>query len=234
MLLAFMVQALIQADVPHPILLLLAEQGAAKSSITRAVVSLLDPSPVPLRQPPRDQTGWVTAASASWVVALDNLSGNLPEWLSDSLCRASTGDGDVRRQLYTDCDVAVVRFRRVVIGNGVDVVVDRGDLGQRLLPVHLKRPAKRRSEEDLAQDWAEAPHPHISCALLDLVAKVHHRLPAVVVDDLPRMADFAKVLAAVDEVLNTEGLARYGERSKRVAGDTLHHPFINELVEPPR
>ena len=229
LLLAFMVQALIQADVPHPILLLLAEQGSAKSSITRAVVSLLDPSPVPLRQPPRDQTGWVTAASASWVVALDNLSGNLPEWLSDSLCRASTGDGDVRRQLYTDSDVAVVRFRRVVIGNGVDVVVDRGDLGERLLPVDLKRPAKRRSEDDLAEAWAEA-HPHIFGALLDLAAKVHHRLPAVDVDDLPRMADFAKVLAAVDEVLNAEGLARYRERSKRVAADTLDHPFINELV----
>lgn len=56
------------------------------------------PSPVPLRQSPRDADSWVTAAAGSWVVALDNLSA-IPPWLSDSLCRAATGDGNVKRAL---------------------------------------------------------------------------------------------------------------------------------------
>jgi len=84
------------------------------------LVDLIDPSPVPLRQAPRDADSWVTAASGSWVVALDNLSG-IPPWLSDSLCRAATGDGSVKRALYTDADLAVVKFRRCVIVNGIDV-----------------------------------------------------------------------------------------------------------------
>jgi hypothetical protein len=96
-LLAFLVAALVQAGVPHVILWLLAEQGMTKSSATRIIVDLLDPSAVPLRQPPRDPDGWTTAAAASWVAALDNLSGQLSDWLSDALCRASTGDGQVKR-----------------------------------------------------------------------------------------------------------------------------------------
>jgi hypothetical protein len=44
---------------------------------------------------------------------LDNLS-TVPDWLSDSICRAVTGDGDVRRKLYTDGEHAVFSFRRAV------------------------------------------------------------------------------------------------------------------------
>jgi hypothetical protein len=69
-LLAFMVATLIQPDAPHVILGLLAEHGSAKSTTTRRVVSLTDPSVVPLRMPPRDIEAWVTAANGSWVVAL--------------------------------------------------------------------------------------------------------------------------------------------------------------------
>ena len=96
-LLAVMVAALVQCDAPHPVLALFAEQGSAKSTTTRMIVDLIDPSPVPLRQAPRDAESWVTAAAGSWVVALDNLSG-IPPWLSDSLCRAVTGDGSVKRE----------------------------------------------------------------------------------------------------------------------------------------
>lgn len=229
-LLAVLVAALVQVDVPHVILVLAAEQGSAKSTATRILVSLVDPSAVPLRQPPRDPDGWTTAAAASWVVALDNLSGEIPAWLSDCLCRASTGDGSVKRALYTDSDVSVLAFRRCVIGNGVDVVVDRGDLAERVARVGLPRVTTRRPEDELAAAW-EAARPRVLGALLDLAAKVHERLPAIEVDDLPRMADFAKVLAAVDEVLGTHGLKRYREQSKMSAADTLDHPLTAALME---
>jgi hypothetical protein len=103
--LAVLVAALSQCDVPHPVLALFAEQGSAKSTTTRMLVDLIDPSPVPLRQAPRNADSWVTAASGSWLVALDKLSA-IPPWLSDSLCRAATGDGNVKRALYTDADLA--------------------------------------------------------------------------------------------------------------------------------
>jgi len=228
-LLAVLVAALIQVDVPHVILLLLAEQGSAKSTITRILVSLVDPSAVPLRQPPRDPDGWTTAAAASWVVALDNMSGDIDGWLSDCLCRASTGDGNVKRALYTDGDVAVTAFRRCVITNGVDVNPVRGDLAERIATVKLPRITRRRAESEFDAEW-ETARPVVFAALLDLAAKVHHLLPTIEVADLPRMADFAEVIAAVDQVMHTDGLARYREQSRTSARDTLDVPFVAELV----
>ena len=156
-LLAVLVAALLQSDSPHPILALFAEQGSAKSTTTRMIVDLIDPSPVPLRQAPRDAESWVTAAAGSWVVALDNLSG-IPGWLSDSLCRAVTGDGSVKRALYTDAGLSIVSFRRCVIVNGIDVGAVRPDLGERLAVVDLKRIdlRSRRTESQIQREWATA------------------------------------------------------------------------------
>lgn len=228
-LLAVLVAALVQVDVPHVVLHLAAEQGSAKSTTTRNLVDLIDPSSVPLRQPPRDPATWVTAASASWVVGLDNLAGDIDGWFSESLCRASTGDGDVRRALYTDSDVSVTSFRRCVIGNGIDVTPVKGDLAERFVTVKLPRITHRRTESEYDAAWREA-RPEIFAALLDLAAKVHNLLPTIVVDDLPRMADFAKVLAAVDQVMKTKGLARYREQARTSARDSLDVPFIRELI----
>ena len=230
-LLAWLIAALIAPDAPHPVLGLLAEQGSAKSSITRCLVDLIDPSPVPLRQGPRDADGWVTAASASWVVALDNLSGDLQAWLSDSLCRAATGDGSVRRALYTDADVSVFAFRRCVILNGIDLRISGGDLAERLATIELPRiqANQRRAEAELAEAWAEAA-PYVLGGLLDLAAQVHEILPTITITELPRMADYAIVLGAVDQILGSAGLDRYRARARKAAGDTLDHPLIAELV----
>jgi hypothetical protein len=52
-------------------------------------------------------------------VVLDNISG-IPDWLSDALCRAVTGDGMVRRRLYENDDLTVLAFRRVVALTSID------------------------------------------------------------------------------------------------------------------
>lgn len=228
--LAFMVAALIQPDVPHTILALLAEHGSAKSTTTRRIVSLTDPSVVPLRMPPKDLDTWITGANGSWVVALDNLS-RIQDWLSDALCRAATGDGNIKRQLYTDVGLSVIQIRRCVILNGIDIGGLNGDLADRLTLAELNRitEADRRDETELEAEWLQA-YPAIFGALLDLAAQVHARLPSVTLNCLPRMADYAKVLARVDEILGTAGLRRYRERATHLVTDSLSSdPFIAAL-----
>jgi hypothetical protein len=57
-------------------------------------------------------------------------------------------------------------------------------------------------------------------------------LPRVQVDPLPRMADFARILAAVDEVMGTQGLARYRERLEQVARESAHNdPVLAAIAE---
>ena len=134
---AWLVAALFP-EIPHPILALVGEQGTAKSTAARLVVSLVDPSPAPLRTPPREMRSWAAAASASWVVALDNVS-TIPDWFSDTLCKAVTGDGIVERALHTDDDINVLTFRRCVALTSIDAGRLAGDLAERLLTVELAR-----------------------------------------------------------------------------------------------
>lgn len=230
LILSYLVAALMPS-IPHPILSLIAEQGTGKSTATRVLVSILDPSPVPLRKPPKDMDSWVTAAQGSWVVGLDNLSG-LPDWLSDSLCRAATGDGDVRRRLYTDGDVTVFSFRRCVIANGIDLGAVRDDFTDRMLPVNLAviPAAQRRSEAGIWKRWADE-HPRILGALLDLAVEVLRCLPAIKLSESPRMADFARVVAAVDQVLGQQGLDRYLNRASEMAVDQLAGDVFFERID---
>jgi hypothetical protein len=226
LVLAWLVAAMV-AGIPHPILSLAGEQGTGKSTAAKIITSLIDPSPVPLRKTPRDSDSWVTAAAGSWIVAIDNVS-TVPDWLSDTLCRAVTGDGDVRRQLYTDGGLALFAFRRAVILNGIDLGAVRGDLADRLLVIDLDVIAERnrRLDAEVESRWQDA-HPRILGALLDLAASVASALPSVRLENSPRMADFARILAAVDQVLGIEGLTRYRDRARNLAADSLTaDPFV--------
>lgn len=187
-------------DLAHPILAVFGEQGTAKTSLLRLLAALLDPSPAPTRTAPRELRQWAVTASASWFVALDNVSA-IPEWLSDALCRAVTGDALPDRALYTDADVSVISFRRLLAMSSIDAGALKGDLADRLLPIELDRidPRSRRRESDL-DAAVTAAAPVLLGALLDLLAAVLDRLPGIEAASLPRMADFAAVLAALDAV----------------------------------
>jgi len=217
---AFLVAALLPG-IPHPVLSLAGEQGSGKSTAARMISAALDPSPAQLRKAPRDVDTWTTAATGSWVVALDNISA-VPEWLSDAPCRASTGDGDVRRELYSNGDLFVIAFRRVVLLNGIDLGALRDDLADRLVTVHLDRigDRARRHDAEVTQQWTEA-YPRVLDALLDLASRVLAVLPTVHREEWPRMADFARVVAAVDQVLDTAGLDTYLELRTELAEDAV-------------
>lgn len=185
--------------IAHPVLMLGGIQGTGKSTAMRLMCGLFDPSEAPLRSEPRDVEQWATMAAGSWCVALDNVS-HLSPWLSDALCKAVTGDGFVRRRLYSDSDVAVLSFRRVVGMTSIDAGALRGDLADRLLLVELEPidDVRRRSEAEILHLYDQM-RPRLLGALLDTVVGVLAALPDVRLQQMPRMADFTRVLAAMDK-----------------------------------
>lgn len=230
LLVGFLVASLV-ADIPHPILALTGEQGTGKSSLGRIIGSVLDPSSAPLRMAPRNEESWAIQAAGSWVVVLDNLSSVQP-WLSDALCRAVTGDGMVRRTLYTNADVSVLSFRRVVVMTSIDAGAMRGDLAERLLPIELERidPTRRRTERELADQFHQA-HPAILGALFTLTSKVLAAIDDVVVDELPRLADFARVLAALDSVTGWATLGAFLGIGTELADDVVDADPVASAVK---
>jgi hypothetical protein len=231
LVLAWLISAFVP-DIPHPVLSLHGEQGTGKTTAARRLVSIVDPSPVPVRTAPRDVEQWIIAAAGSHVVFLDNIS-TIAEWLSDALCRASTGDGLVRRALFTNGGLAVSSFRRVVGLTAIDPGALRGDLADRLLAIELERitDSGRRLDAEMAAQW-DRDLPHIFGALLETLVQVLAKLPTVHLDSMPRMADFAMILAAVDDVFNTgrKGIKVYLEQRTHLAHDVIESDPVAAML----
>ncbi|WP_385619872.1 ATP-binding protein [Streptomyces sp. P8-A8] len=217
-------------DIPHPILTCKGEQGTGKSMTAQMAINLIDPSPAARRSQPRDEKAWSRQAFTSWALCLDNIS-TIPRWLSDTLCKAVTGDGVVDRALFTDDDVVVLSYRRVLAMTTIDAGALAGDLAERVLMVELQLidGTRRRSEEELDAAFAEA-RPAVLGGLLDLLAGVLEVLPSVRLDSMPRMADFARVLAAVDQVTGWQTLPDYLAASSNVASDALEGDLFGSAV----
>ncbi len=218
--------AAMMPDIPRPVLLLDGEQGTAKTTTTRMLVGLIDPSPMMTRCMPREERDWITAAADSSLVALDNVS-RMPDWLSDALCRAVTGEGFARRRLFTDGDTVVTHFQRAIILNGIDVGATRGDLIDRIVRIELPRIAEsqRRLEADMREEYEKA-RPAILGGLFDLLSAVLRELPKTTVAEPPRMADFARVLAAIDKVNGWRSLQNYLRNQRRAMGDAVHADHV--------
>jgi len=75
---------------------------------------MIDPSVAPVRSLPRDERELFIMASNGHVLAFDNLSG-LPPWLSDTLCRLTSGGAFSTRRLFTDQDEILFAAARPVI-----------------------------------------------------------------------------------------------------------------------
>jgi hypothetical protein len=129
---------------PYPVLALLGVHGAAKSSFTTILRSLVDPNTAPLRALPREDRDLFIAASNGHVMAFDNVSG-LPNWVSDTLCRLATGGGFAVRQLYTDQDEVLFDASRPIILNGIE------DFH------HTTRPCRPRHLRGAASDTGKGP-----------------------------------------------------------------------------
>lgn len=217
-------------DIPHAILALFGEQGTAKTTLMRLLAMLIDPSPAPTRTAPRDEAAWAVTASASWFIGLDNIS-TISDSQSDMYCRAVTGDARTGRALYTDSDVTVMAFRRLLAMTSIDAGALHGDLGDRLLPIELNRidAKRRRTDTEVSTSFREEA-PALLGSLLDLLAKVLIALPTIKPDGLPRMADFAVVLAAVDQATGWDTVGAYAATAADVAETVIDSdPFATAV-----
>jgi hypothetical protein len=217
-------------EIAHPILLLGGGQGTGKTTAARMIVGVLDASDAPTRTQPRDPENYALLVAASWATVFDNVS-TIPAWWSDALCKTVTGDAFTKRKLYADRELSVVSFRRVVAITTIDAGALRGDLGDRLLLVDLERidESSRRSEREILDQYADM-RPRLFGAFCELLSRVLSALPSVKLDELPRMADFTRVLAAVDGVRGTQSLATYLGQRERIADDVVEGDSVGTAI----
>lgn len=181
---------------PYFHLALIGEQGTSKSTLTRVIRRIVDPSSVPLAQPPRDEEQLLVNAQNNWVVALDNLSGIQPN-ISDCLCRLSTGGGFIKRKLFTDGDQYSIDVQRPAILNGIDDIATRPDLTERTITLNLKPIQHMKREADL---WSEfdTKAPEILGAVCDALVYGLAYEEVTSISRAPRMLDASTWIQACE------------------------------------
>jgi len=207
----------------HPVLAVGGEQGSAKSTLARITKLLVDPNRAPLRAEPSDKRDLAITAQNNRLLAYDNLSGNMQHWLSDSLCRVSTGGGHATRQLYTDAEEMIFDSTRPIVLTSIADVASKSDLVDRCIFLSLPRISEEdRREEGTFWPTFEQRCPGMLGALLNAVSAALRRLPTIAEKNLPRMADFAKWVIAAETALPWEpGIFLDAYRKNRAAANTL-------------
>jgi hypothetical protein len=175
----------------YPVAVITGEQGTGKSSLVRILVRLIDPRMPEQRSTPRTEEDLLVAAKGQHFLSFDNVSG-LQDWLSDAICRLSTGGGAGKRRLYTDEDEVLFSGRRLVAINGIEDVAIRPDLVDRAVMLALEPIAEkqRRDEQEYNAEFDRIA-PKVFGALLDGAVTGLRDLGATRIADKPRMADFA-------------------------------------------
>lgn len=195
LLITFLVGALCPTG-PYFVLHLIGEQGSAKSFLVRLIRLLIDPNMADLRCETKDVRDLMIAAKNGRIITLDNLS-KIPDWLSDALCRLSTGGGYSTRVLYSDDDEMIFdAYRPVVITSIKDVVVSP-DLLDR--SIRLTCPSipddERQLERRILASFKEA-HPQILGSLLGGVVAALKNIGTFELPVVSRMADPAEWFCA--------------------------------------
>lgn len=176
---------------PHPALVVHGPHGSAKTTSLSLIRRLIDPSKVPTI----GLTGLKDFAQIldhNYFIPLDNLS-ELDAEVSDMLCRAISGTGGFKRELFTTDEDFVYAILRCIALNGINNIVNRPDLIERCIFVELARiPEERRSTEGTLWPRFEEALPAILGGCFDVLAKAMALEPDVQLKKMPRMADFTR------------------------------------------
>ncbi len=228
--------ALVSYFVPHipkPVLCLYGAQGSGKSILSKIFKSLIDPSVIETASFPKDKNELLQMLSHHDFIAFDNVS-HLQDWQSDILCRAVTGEGNSKRQLYTDSDDFIFSFRCGLILNGINLVAQKPDLLDRSILIEMERIPKtnRKTEEELLKQFEE-DKPRILSGIFNIISKALEIMPAIKLFEKPRMADFAVWGEAISQAMgypSGEFTERYLENISRQNAEVIGASVVGEVL----
>ncbi len=181
----------------HYAMVISSAKGTGKSTLTKLIRSLIDPSYAETSLTPNNESELKNLLANSSVVCFDNTT-VMKESYSDILCGAITGTTDAKRKLFTDNEQVILDLHNIVILNGIDIVPYKSDLAQRSLLFELQRIEKKNRMTD-SDFWSRfnQDKPRILGAIFDTLQKAMTILPTLEVDGLERMADAYKEMIAI-------------------------------------
>lgn len=175
--------------------------GSAKSTLTKMLHKLIDPSQAILRAFPDKQRDLMVAALNGHVLSFDNLS-NFPNWGSDSLCRLATGGSFSSRCLYKNGEEFVINRSCPMILNGLNSSIVKGDLASRSITIEMPQipDANKISKEALWMKFNTIA-PQILGALFTAISSALKIKDEIIIKNPPRMTDSVIWITAAENAI---------------------------------
>jgi len=219
--------------IPHPISYFHGPHGGGKTMVMVAQRSVVDPSRVKLLKLPRSDKELIQQMYHHYLPYYDNLS-SMAAWMSDTFCRAVTGTGNSKRQLFSDDEDVIYQYRRCPGVNGINVVATRGDFLDRaiLYECGMIDDANRLEDRRLDELLREKA-PRIFGAILDVLVEALSVYPGVELKGLTRMADFHRWGYSIAEAIGYGGdafLEAYRENVDAQSEETLRASMIAQVI----
>ncbi len=200
LLLVFVISCFIP-DFAHVVPIIYGPQGSAKSMLSKLLRKVIDPSLIEVLSFPKNDAELAQALSHNWFLPFDNVS-YISHSTSDIICKAVTGSGFTKRELYTDDEDIIYAIKRIISLNGINLVATKPDLLERGILIQLERiPENERKQEKILLDEFERELPKILGGIFDIISKAMKIYPSIKLERLPRMADFAVWGCAISEAL---------------------------------
>ncbi len=195
--------------IARPALVITGPQGSGKSTVARFFKGLVDPGNPALTMIPRKPEDLDLLLARNFFLALDNLSNLMPD-VADTLSGVITGAAPQRRKLNTDTELLTLVADLTLCFTSINSLSDRPDFLERTLRIQLDRiEDDTRQADDELETVFSAALSEILGGLLSLVAAGLDRLPSYRPPRLPRMAQFARLAAAIAEAQEEGAGGRY-------------------------
>ncbi len=186
---------------PRAIIMLSGAAGTGKSTVTKLIQDLIDPTSLTCGDLPNTKRDLAICLSKAYFSAFDNIS-NIPKGISDTLCRAINVGSITQRKLCTDSDTYTAAFSSALLLNGIGCFCTHQDLLHRSLYIKTKSisETERICESDLKEKLAQ-DLPDLLGAMYKIVQKTLEVAPGIRSKEKPRMADFYILGLAISKAI---------------------------------
>lgn len=221
-------------DIPKPIFILNAERGAGKTTTTKFIKRLVDPSVLETISFPTKQEELPQILDHNAVICFDNID-RLQFWQSDALCRAYSGDSMSKRTAFTVDEDYIYQFKRAIILNGINCPATREDLLDRSILINLKRPNEFKTERVICNEW-NALKPRLLHLIFDTISKALPIYHTTNEEDLElgRTADWCKwgycIAETMEKGLGNTFLKDYNKNISNQNSQVIENNVLVEVI----